>query len=318
MKKNFIFLLTISLLFFTIVKHYTVLNNINKMVLVRKGENLTIIARKLNCQNICLVSLKIYDKFKNSTIKKGEYVLPEKASIFEIYDIISQGKTVKYFITFEEGLTSREIFDKINAMHNIEDKTLLSEIPAEGTLLPETYQYERLTKRKKIAKKMQKDMQDFLNTAWETRDKSIPLQSKEEVIILASVVEKESGIESEKPMIASLFYNRLKKNMRLQSDPTTIYEITQGKYKLDRLLSRKDTKMLGKYNTYKIKGLPIGAICNPGKSSILAVLHPKHTDAVYFVAKGDGSGEHFFASEYKEHLENIKIYKQNLQKRIKE
>jgi UPF0755 protein len=294
------------------------INNSPSPTLIHKGESLVKIAKKLNCEGFCLFSFRVLHKFKNSTIKKGEYLIPEKTDIFEVYNIITEGKTLKYFITFEEGMTSKEIFDRINQMNDLEDLNPISEVPVEGTLLPETYQYEKLTKRKKLIKKMQKDMQDFIDKAWQTRDSSIPLKSKQEAIILASVVEKESAIEHEKPMIASLFYNRLHANIRLQSDPTTIYEITQGKSKLSRLLTRKDTKMEGAYNTYKIKGLPVGPICNPSKSSIIAVLHPKHTDAIYFVAKGDGSGEHIFAKDYQEHLENIKKYKQNLAKQINE
>ena len=172
--------------------------------------------------------------------------------------------------------------------------------------MPETYYFAKGFDREELLLKMKNDLQSFLDTEWQKRDADIPLKNKYEVLILASIVEAEAKNDAERPIIASVYINRIEKKMRLQADPTTIYEITRGKYKMPRLLTLKDLQIKGEWNTYKKYGLPKTPICNAGKASILATLHPARTDYLYFVAKKDLSG-HIFAKDFQEHLNNKKL-----------
>ena len=175
-------------------------------------------------------------------------------------------------------------------------------------IIADTYSYQVTDSAEKILSDIKKLSKDFSHKIWSERDTSIPLKSISEMFILASIVEKETAIKNEKPLISGVFYNRLKKNMRLQSDPTVIYSITQGKYRFKRKLTRKDLKFKSLHNTYVNKGLPPSIIGFPGKDSLLSTSLPKKSNLLYFVAKNEG-GEHYFSSNYKQHLKNIKASK---------
>ena len=161
-------------------------------------------------------------------------------------------------------------------------------------------------------------MDRTVEALWEKRNKSIPLSDSKEAIILASVVEKEAALQKEMPLIASAFINRLNKGMKLQSDPTALYAVTDGKYNLKRALTYQDLKFKSPYNTYVVTGLPRGPISNPGKKALAAVLNPAQTNYIYFVA--DGTGGHRFAATYKEHQQNVAVWRsiqKNSRKKVK-
>ncbi len=234
------------------------------------------------------------------TLKAGEYLIPANASIDDIFAQLQAGKIIHYLVTIAEGRTSREI------MGIVRDSPVLSgeikDVPPEGSLLPESYSVTRNADRQALIARMQTDMTTLLESAWEGRDPDLPLASKEEALILASIVEKETGIAGERPQVAAVFINRLRRPMRLESDPTILYGLNGGR-PLGRGLRRSEIARKTAWNTYQIDGLPPTPICNPGRDAIMAVLHPAKTKDLYFVA--DGSGGHVFASTYRAHLRNV-------------
>lgn len=234
-------------------------------------------------------------------LQAGEYMIPDSASAADIVALLQSGKTYVHSLTIPEGLMSVEIVALLNAADTLEGE--ISDIPADGTLLPETYHYSRGDKRTALISRMQKAMQDTLQKLWAARSDTTPVRSMDEAVILASVVEKETGVASERARVAGVFANRMRLGMPLQSDPTVIYAVTEGKYKLDRPLSRKDLAMPSPYNTYQNAGLPPTAIANPGAQSIAAVLNPEANDYLYFVA--DGTGGHAFSKTLGEHNANV-------------
>lgn len=242
-----------------------------------------------------------YMRRSSGSLKAGEYQIPARASMNDIIALIQSGKTFQRKLTIAEGLMSVEIVALLNAAPALEGH--IDDIPADGSLLPETYNYTHGEQRQAILDRMKKSMRETLKAAWESRDPSVTLASPEEAVTFASIVEKETGVASERPRVAGVFYNRMKAHMPLQTDPTVIYALTMGKYKLERPLYRKDLDVDSPYNTYRIPGLPPGPIANPGKASINAVLHPETNDFYYFVA--DGSGGHAFGRTLEEHTRNV-------------
>ena len=233
-------------------------------------------------------------------IKAGEYMISGNVSLQNVVDLLASGKLHWRKITFAEGLTSREISELLYDNELLDgDFTPFKE----GDFLPETYIFSRGEKRQKIVNQGKDALQKVLQKAWNERDTDLPLKNKEEMLILASIVEKETGIAGERPQVASVFINRLRKGMLLQTDPTVIYAITHGKYDLNRPLMRKDLEIDDQYNTYKYAGLPPTPICNPGAASIMAVAHPDKTPYLYFVASGNGG--HNFARSLSEHNANV-------------
>ena len=233
-------------------------------------------------------------------LKAGEYILPASVTSKDILTLLQSGKTVIRRLTMAEGLTSFEIIKKLNITEGLAGE---AETPSDGALLPETYHFSFGEHRQKIADRMIADMSQTLNFLWKNRDHDLPLNSPREALILASIVERETGIASERARVAAVFINRLRLGMRLQSDPTVAYGITLGKGGLGRPLSRADLKTATPYNTYTIKALPPGPITNPGKAAIEAVLHPMQTRELYFVA--DGTGGHVFATTLVGHNRNV-------------
>jgi UPF0755 protein len=234
-------------------------------------------------------------------LKAGEYEFPAKASIDQVLAIITSGRAVTYKVTIPEGWTTQMAVARV-----AENEALtgdVSAVPVEGAIMPETYVFRRGLTRQKMLDDMQAAQTKMLDELWKARAISDTVKTKEQAVTLASIVEKETAIPEERPLIASVFHNRLKQGMRLQSDPTTIYGLVGGKGKLDRGLTKDDLASDTAYNTYKIDGLPPGPIANPGRASLEAVLNPPDTGYLYFVA--DGSGGHAFAKTLEEHNANV-------------
>ncbi|NRA74242.1 MAG: endolytic transglycosylase MltG [Rickettsiales bacterium] len=255
------------------------------------------------------VSFFLLAKIANSitTLKAGEYELPAEISIWNIIRIMQSGKFFKRSLTIPEGYTTNQIFSVIEQNQYLlgsVDKQLYQE----GMLLPETYFFIRGDTRADILKKMSESMNKTIDEIWQQRDTTIPLKDKSELLILASIVEKEAKIKEEQPLIASVFINRIKKKMKLDSDPTTIYAITKGKYKLKRLLSRADLKIQSPFNTYTTVGLPPTPIANPGIDAIKAVAKPAKTNYLFFVVK-NCQGYHSFSPNLKKHNLYVRQYK---------
>jgi UPF0755 protein len=231
----------------------------------------------------------------------GEFKFPTATSPRGAILVLVEGKVVLHRLTVAEGLTVSEIYGEIQATPQLD--VPLPPPPAEGSLLPETYFFVLGDTRGQIVARMQADMQTALADLWAKRDPHVPLASPEDAVILASVVEKETGKDDERPRVAAVFYNRMKIGMPLQSDPTIIYALTQGKAKLDRALTGADLKLDSPYNSYTNAGLPPGPIANPGVAALKAVLHPLKTKELYFVA--DGTGGHAFAETLEQHQKNV-------------
>ncbi len=236
-----------------------------------------------------------------STLKAGEFLIPANASMAEIAKILREGKSILHKLTLAEGLTSWEAMQIIAG-----DPVLIGEvpdIPAEGALLPETYLFTRGTSRADIVAQMAAAHIEVVERLWDERAENLPITSIEEAVVLASIVEKETGVAAERPRVAAVFINRLRRGMRLQSDPTIIYGITNGQGPLGRPIRRSEIDRKTAYNTYQIDGLPPAPIANPGEASIAAVLNPPTTNEFYFVA--DGTGGHVFSKTLAEHNRNV-------------
>lgn len=245
---------------------------------------------------------------EGSQLKAGEYAFTAGMSPQAALGVIIRGEQVVRKFTAAEGLTTHAI---LKALQETEGLTGRAEgLYGEGMLLPETYHFHYGEARNAVAKRMHANMQSTLKALWKQRQPDLPLQSPEEALILASIVEKETGIPEERAHVASVFINRLRLGMKLQSDPTTIYALTEGKEELGRSLTRKDLQIDSPYNTYVAAGLPPGPIACPGQDSIAAVLHPKQTQDLYFVATGNGG--HAFAGTLKEHNRNVRAYRSAL------
>lgn len=233
-------------------------------------------------------------------LKAGEYRIPAKASVIDILDLLVEGKSILHYLTAPEGRTTAQILKLVIADDALEGELTLA--PVEGELLPETYAFTRGETRDGLVADMMKAQDALIEQLWDDRAMDLPYTTVEEAITLASIVEKETGVAAERPLIAAVFVNRLKKGMRLQSDPTIIYGLTQGE-PLGRGLRVSEIEKATPYNTYVIAGLPPTPIANPGRAAIEAVLNPADSDALYFVA--DGSGGHVFASTLDEHNRNV-------------
>ncbi len=234
-------------------------------------------------------------------MKAGEYVFEKGASMDDVLETIISGKSIQHSVTIAEGLTTQQIIQRLNEAEVLSGP--IQKIPPEGSLLPETYRVTRGTSREQIVQRMAAAHKKLVEEIWARRAKDLPIKDINEFITLASIVEKETAIPSERTRVAAVFVNRLNKKMRLQSDPTIIYGIVGGKGSLGRSLTRADVDQPTPYNTYTITGLPPGPIANPGRASLEAVANPSRTNDLYFVA--DGTGGHAFAETYEQHLKNV-------------
>ena len=238
---------------------------------------------------------------KQHALKAGEYVFEALVTPRGVMEKLVAGDTVAHRFTVMEGMTSAEVVAALNAAPGL--KGALLTVPKEGTLLPETYHYALGDGRAKLIERMQHAMSRLVDELWQARDPAVALDDADQAVVLASIVEKETAVADERPIIAGVFLNRLRKGMRLQADVTVIYAVTGGERPLGRPLSRADLWVESPYNTYRQGGLPPGPIANPGRDAIAAVLNPAETDALYFVA--DGSGGHAFAETLDEHNSNV-------------
>lgn len=238
---------------------------------------------------------------KDKSLQAGEYIFYPKTTPRQVLSKLINGDVLVHKITIPEGLSTKQILDLIDQNQDLTG-SIQKNIP-EGVLLPETYKFTLGESKEMIVNRMKKSMQETLDAAWENRSNNSPLKSKEEALILASIIEKETGVPEERSRVAGVFINRLRKSMRLQTDPTVIYAITKGEYVLERPLTKADLKTKSPYNTYLNSGLPPGPIANPGRNSIIAALNPVSTQDLYFVA--DGSGGHAFAKTLSEHIRNV-------------
>jgi UPF0755 protein len=234
-------------------------------------------------------------------LKYGEYQFSKHASLADVVDTIIDSKVVQHAVTIPEGLTSEQIVARL--LENTSLTGQIKEIPREGTLLPETYKFTRGMSRQQIIQRMSQAHRRVLQEVWEHRMPDIPIKSPEQLVTLASIVEKETGRADERTRVSAVFINRLKSRMRLQSDPTIIYGLTGGKGALGRPILRSEIDQPTPYNTYVIDGLPPGPIANPGRASLEAAANPARTKELYFVA--DGSGGHVFSENYDQHQKNV-------------
>ena len=232
-------------------------------------------------------------------LKAGEYEFASRQSMAQVLSDIEQGKVVKHFVAVPEGFTSDMAADAVRAQPVL---TGTVETPPEGSILPDSYQVERGQDRAEVVSKMRAARDALLAQLWAGRAADLPLKTPEAAVTLASIVEKETGVASERPRIAAVFENRLRAGIRLESDPTIIYTITKGR-PLGRGITRSELDAVTPYNTYHIVGLPPTPIANPGRAALAAVLNPPKSSEMFFVA--DGTGGHVFASTYAEHAANV-------------
>ena len=270
---------------------------------VPDGATLTSVAAKLEDEGLVgaksgfLLRAKILGS--GDPVQRGEFAIPAGASPATILDTLQHGQVIRRFVTVPEGLPSIMVYDKLMA------EPLLTgpiPVPEEGSVLPDTYDFERGESRVKVLARMQAAMRNYLAQAWSKRKSGIAVTTPEQAVTLASIVEKETGVASERRMVAGLYSNRVKQGMPLQADPTIIYPITKGK-PLGRRIRQSEIAAVNGYNTYTMSGLPVGPITNPGRESIAAVLNPAQTGALYMVANGKGG--HVFASTLAEHNANV-------------
>lgn len=282
---------------------------VDTVVVIQRGSGIATISNQLKKDglipdaNVFRYGLRFFGDQR--PLRAGEYKIPAGASPTEIARILKEAEPITYRITIAEGLTSTEI---VSLLRN--DPVLIGDVdvvPAEGTLLPETYHFHRNETRNGIIARMTSAMDRAITNAWDERQAKLPLNSPDDALILASIVEKETGIDNERGRVAGVFINRIRKGMRLQSDPTVVYGVTMGAGPLGRGLKRSELDAKTPYNTYQINGLPPTPIANPGLASIEAVLNPEETDALYFVA--DGSGGHVFSKTLSEHNRNVRAWR---------
>ncbi|MGJ0424540.1 endolytic transglycosylase MltG [Methylocystis sp.] len=255
--------------------------------------------------NSTLMQLGIVLEGKLGKLKPGEYAFKKNISLRDVIDQIASGRQIMHSVTIPEGLTSEQIVQKLKEAELLAGDVV--DLPKEGALLPETYKFPRGYPRARLLTKMQEDQRKTLDAIWAKRSPDLPLRTPYELVTLASIVEKETGKDEERPRVAAVFVNRLRKGMRLQSDPTIIYGLVGGKATLGRPIMRAEIEKWTPYNTYAIDGLPPGPIANPGRAALEAAAHPAPTRDLYFVA--DGTGGHVFSESLDQHSRNVQNWR---------
>ena len=240
--------------------------------------------------------------FADLQIKSGEYEIVDGDSLFFVLKKLVQGKSFDRRYTVVEGQTVYGVARMLREDENLSGE--IKKIPAEGYILPETYFFKKGSDRQEQLDLMEKKMEEALQAAWDSREDGLPIKNKQEMLILASIVEKETGLRSERDRVAGVFVNRLRMGMKLQSDPTVIYAVTKGKYKLERPLSKRDLRKASPFSTYYKYGLPETPIACPGREALMAVAKPMKTKDLYFVS--DGNGSHSFATNLVDHNKNVR------------
>ncbi|MDZ5762180.1 putative MltG-like endolytic transglycosylase [Candidatus Cyrtobacter comes] len=254
------------------------------------------------------ISYLVMNRLLGKVIMAGEYSFYAGENIFDILRKLFEGKTISHKILIPEGIISTQVVCMVNSGYGILNEEKEYEFK-NGELMPDTYVYKYGNSSYDIISRMKNSMTKFLDEEWNNIDESIldVIKNKQDVVTLASILEKESRVDAEKPMIASVYINRLRKGMKLDADPSVIFAINSGNNFGIRLFY-KDLRIQSPYNTYINKGLPPGPICNPGRASISAVLRPSKSNYLYFVS--DNSGTHRFAKNFSEHIANVKLYKE--------
>lgn len=275
----------------------------DRTVVVEQGTGLRAIAEQLHAEGVIAWPLLFAAaaRIEGQPLKAGEYLFPAAVSSRGAVEMLQAGKTVTRRFTVPEGWTSAQVVAALRGIEGLRGE--IEEVPAEGSLLPETYHFSLGDTRGELIRRMQAAMRRTLDELWDGRAADLPIRSKEEAVILASIVERETGVPDERPEVAAVFINRLRKGMKLQSDPTVIYGLSNGAGSIERGLTKSDLANGHTYNTYVIDGLPPAPIANPGSAAIAAVLRPAESDHLYFVA--DGSGGHAFAKTLADHNRNV-------------
>jgi len=273
------------------------------VLIVRPGGGARTIAASLAEAGVIdaplLFRIGVMRRDRTTALKAGEYAFPPRASMAQVMDMLVQHKVVLHRITIAEGLTSDMAVGIVNADPVLDGPVTVA---PEGSLLPETYLFERGTTRAELLARMRQAQEALIAELWPKRKPGLPIQSVEDALKLASIVEKETALPAERPRIAAVFVNRLKSGMRLESDPTIIYGLTKGA-PLGHPLRQSELDTPNPYSTYQIDGLPPTPICNPGRDSLAAVLNPPESGELFFVA--DGTGGHVFARTGAEHARNV-------------
>lgn len=285
------------------------------VLVIKPGSGVNAIANDLKASSVLsdTLTFRIGGRFvrDQGVLKAGEFLFPAHISVRDALKLLQSGKTVVRRITLAEGLTSFEIVEQLAKAPGLTGT--IRDVPQEGSLLPETYHYSFGDPRQTVIDRMTSDMNALVADLWATRNENLPFKTPEQAVVLASIVEKETGVASERAHVAGVFINRLRKGIRLQSDPTVVYGITNGKGPLGRPLKRSELRQKTAFNTYTIKALPPTPIANPGRESLKAVFHPLKTDHLYFVA--DGTGGHVFAKTLKGHNRNVARWRKIEKKR---
>lgn len=267
---------------------------------------ISLLEREGVIDNPLLMEATLFVQRSYGKLQSGEYLFKQHASLNDVIDMLVNGRQLLHSITIPEGLTSEQIVQRLRESDVLSGE--IRDIPKEGTLLPETYKTQRNFSRSKLIAKMQADQRKLIDQIWARRANDLPLKTPYELVTLASIVEKETGRPEERPHVASVFLNRLRKGMRLQSDPTIVYGLVGGKGSLGRPILRSEVDRATPYNTYAIEGLPPGPIANPGRAALEATANPSRTRDLYFVA--DGTGGHVFAETLDEHSRNVQRWRQ--------
>jgi UPF0755 protein len=283
-----------------------------KTVYIPPRSDMPEILAQLERENVidspALMNVALLVEGSRSKLRPGEYLFKQNVSLREVIDELVSGRQVLHSVTIPEGLTSEQIMQRLRDSDALDGD--IKETPKEGSLLPETYRVARGFPRSKLIAKMQDDQRKLVEQIWARRARDLPVKTPYELVTLASIVEKETGLAAERPHVASVFVNRLRKGMRLQSDPTIVYGLVGGKATLGRGILRSELERWTAYNTYAIDGLPPGPIANPGEYALNAVAHPSKTNYLYFVAKSaDPSAGHYFAATYADHKKNVARYR---------
>ncbi len=307
---SFLLLLLIGVIAFALKSRFDTPGPLtaSAVVVIPKGEGTIEIAERLEREGIVsdrrlfvaqYYAARLFGGLigEKSVIKAGEYEIKKDASLRQVLEVLTEGRAILQKLTIPEGLTSAQIVERLKADPNLTGE--IAQVPPEGTLLPDTFRFSRGMNRQDIIDRMQAEQQKVTTQLWAKRQKDLPYQTIEQALVMASIVEKETGRSDERERVAAVFVNRLRKNMRLQSDPTIVYGLVGGQGPLGRPLSRADIDGKTPYNTYQVDGLPPGPICNPGRAAIEATLNPSETGDLYFVA--DTKGGHTFTTNLKDH-----------------
>jgi UPF0755 protein len=299
----------------------TPLNPTEVRVLITKGTSINGIAKNLQAADL----IKDHRLFKlvaigltkcGSRLQAGEYMFAANITPLQILREMIAGNSVIRKVVIPEGYTNYQILELLAGAEGLEGE--IEPDFKEGELMPDTYHYSWGDKRQCIIDKMKKAMTSFIAEAWAQHHTGLisntSINTPEQAIILASIIEKETALEAEKPLVSAVYHNRLRIGMPLQADPTVLYAVTEGRLGLERRVTYNDLKIVSPYNTYLYRGLPPTPIANPGRASILAAMNPAVTKDIYFVA--DGLGGHVFASGYAGHKQNVQKYREAVRKML--